>query len=123
MHGRNWFRERRQLSAAGGTFDEVKFGPIRENRHYHVTRWGVEDETTAPSGSIRTYVEGHGYNHLLNEQQSPAVDTLYWDTNQTFLSMGEALVARFNGAAALDSLNLYVEGWWIDLDALEVSSA
>ena len=113
---RNYFRLRRTLSAVGGTFDDVEFGPILEGRFYHITRLAVEDETSAPSTDIRCYVGGHGYQHWLNEQNSPAAGVLYWDTDGTFLTMLESLVARFTGATASDVLKLYVEGWWVQLD-------
>lgn len=95
-----------------GDNDEVKFGPIEHDRLYVITRFAVEDETSAPSGDIRCYVEGHGYEHWLNEENSPAAGVLYWDTDGTFLVMGEFLVARFTGATANDVLELYVEGYW-----------
>lgn len=113
---RNYFRDRRSLAAVGGTYDEVEYGPIRENRRYHVTRLGVEDETSAPSTDIRVYVKGHGYDHWILEQNSPAAGVLYWDTDGTFLTMGESLVARFTGATAADVLQLYIEGWWEELE-------
>lgn len=114
MPHRNYFRAQRQAVAVGGTYDEVKFGPILEDRHYHITRFAAEDETSAPSGDIRVYVDGHGDQNWLTEQDSPAAATLYWDTDETFLTQGESLVARFTGATAGDRLALYVEGWWVE---------
>lgn len=112
---RKYFRGRRSLVAVTATYNEVVYGPILENRRYHITRFGVEDETSAPTGDIRVCVKGHGYNHWLSEQDSPAAATLYWDTDGTFLTMGESLVARFTGAQASDVLQLYLEGWWEEL--------
>jgi len=106
------FRTRRTKKAVGGTYDEVEFGPILEDRLYHITRYAVEDETSEPTGDIRCYVKGHGHNHWLVEEDSPTATTLYWDPFPTSLVMGESLVARITGATANDVLNLYVEGWW-----------
>ena len=116
MSGRHYFRDRRSLVAADATYNEVAYGPILENRRYHITRLAVEDETTGPDTDIRVYVKGHGYTHWLLEQDSPAAATLYWDTDGTFLVMGESLVARFTGADASDVLQMYVEGWWEELE-------
>lgn len=116
MGERHYFRARRTLPAVGGTYDDVEFGPIEEDRLYHITRFGVEDKTTAPDTDIRCYVKGHGYEHWLNEENAPVAGVLYWDTDGTFLVMGESLVARFTGADPADVLELYVEGWWEELD-------
>ena len=114
MPHRHWFRQR-IVAAAGSTgTDDLTFGPVQHDRHYHLTRFAVEDETTAPSTDIRVFVTGPGYNHLLLEQNSPAAAPLYWDDQGTFLSQGESLVARFVGATAADRLVLYLEGWWVE---------
>lgn len=115
MDQRHPFRERRTVKAAGDTYDEVEFGPILENRLYEITRFAVEDETTAPTGDIRVYVKGHAYNHPLVEEDYPVAATLYWETDPVIITMGESLVARFTGATASDVLQLYVEGWWQEL--------
>ena len=114
MPGQHPFRQRVQKAAAGGTFDEVRFGPILENRLYVIWRVAVEDETSAPTGDIRAYVDGHGYTHWELEQESPAAATLYWENDRFYLAQGESLVARFTGATAGDVLSLYVEGWWME---------
>ncbi len=116
MPHRNYFRDRRFLVAVGGTYDDVEYAPPPEVGICHVTRLGVEDETNAPSTDIRVYVKGHGYEHWLMEENSPAAGVLYWDAEETFLMTGEALVARFTGATASDVLRLYVEGWWEELE-------
>lgn len=113
---RHYFRDRRSLVAVGGTYDDVEYAPPPEVGPCHVTRLGVEDETTAPDTDIRVYVKGHGYEHWLLEQDSPAAATLYWDEDGTFLMAGESLVARFTGADPNDVLRLYVEGWWEELE-------
>lgn len=113
---RKYFRDRRSLVAVDATYNEVVYGPILENRRYHITRFAVEAETSAPDTDIRVYVKGHGYEHWLSEQDSPAAATLYWDVDETFLVMGESLVARFTGADADDILQMYVEGWWEELE-------
>jgi len=113
MPHRHHFRERRRAAAAGGTYDEVEFGPILEDRLYALRRVAAEDETTTLTGALRLYVKGHGYEHWLAEQKSPQLGTLYWLPKVTYLRMGESLVARFTGATASDVLQLYLEGvWW-----------
>ena len=116
MGPRHYFRDRRTKLAGTGSYTDVVFGPVQPGRRYHIGRFAVEAETTAPTGDIRVFADGHGYPHYLLEQDLPAVDTLYWENEPTFLTEGESLTARFTGAAANDVLQLYVEGWWVELD-------
>lgn len=109
---RNYFRARRVLVATGGTFDELEFAPTPDAEIYHIMRFAVEDETSSPSGDIRVYVKGHGYEHWIMDQESPSAGVLYWERWPTFLFSGESLVARFNGATASDRLVMYLEGWY-----------
>ena len=112
MLKRNYFRDRRIKVATGGTFDEVIWRPEPRAEVFHVMRFAVEDETSSPSGDIRVYVGGHGYNHQIMDQESPAAGALYWERWPTFLTDGESLVARFYGATTGDRLVMYFEGWF-----------
>ena len=110
---RRWFRARRQLVAAGGTYDEVVYGPLLEKDYIQFTRICVEEKTNAPT-SIRVYVGGHGYEHWVGEEKTVAAGTLYWIDWPTYLVPGEQLVARFYGATAGNVLELLLEGWIYD---------
>jgi len=114
VNGRHYFRQRVTKLAGSGAYTDVVFGPVLHDRFYQITRFAVEDETTAPSTDIRVFVDGHGFNHYLLEQDSPAAATLYWESDPTFLTQGESLVARFTGPTLNDVLQLYVEGWWVE---------
>lgn len=120
MPRREYFREHVTTVAAGGTYDDVEFRPSRVVDIYHIMRFAVEDETSAPSGDIRVGVLGHGYFHQIMDQESPAAAALYFDRWPTFLRQGESFVARFYGATAGDVLQLYLEGWtWTAAPARE----
>lgn len=108
---RKWFRARRKATAAGGTYDEVEYSPLLDREFLQITRIAVEDETSDPSGQIRIYVAGHGYEHWIGGEASPGSATLYWVTWPTYLVAGEKVVARFYGATASDNLVMYLEGW------------
>jgi len=116
MGRRQYFRQRLFTIAGGGTFDEVIFDPRRESSVYHVTRFAVEDETSAPLTDIRVYVGGRGTQHWLVEENSPAAGVLYWDSDGVVLTEPDTLVARFTGATVNDVLRLYVEGWIEDVE-------
>lgn len=112
MSHRNWFRTRRSKESAGGSYDDVSFGPVEPGRHYTIQRYAVEDENSALTGDIRVFVAGHGYNHYLVEKDTPAAAELVWENEPTHLFEGETLTARFTGATSGDDLHLYLEGWW-----------
>ena len=112
MLKRNYFRTSRAFVALGGSFDEVEFRPEPRAEVFHIMRFAVEDEDSSPSGDLRVYVAGHGYNHQIMDQESPAAGQLYWERWPTFLTDGESLVARFNGATVGDRLVMYLEGWF-----------
>ena len=66
---RMWFRDRRQLNAVGGTYDELVYTPLLEKDYIQFTRIGVEDESNTCT-KIRVYVRGHGYDHPVAEETS-----------------------------------------------------
>ena len=110
---RCWFRDRRQLNAVGGTYDELVFNPLLEKDYIQFTRIGVEDESNTCT-KIRVYVRGHGYDHPVAEETSITAGVLYWVDWPTYLVPGEELVVRFIGATAADKLAMYFEGWIYD---------
>ncbi len=116
MSHANWFRTRRSTEAVGGTYDDVRFRAEGNDRHYLITRLAVIDEDHAPGTDIRVHIEGHGYNHLVHEQNTPGANTLYVVPDPIRLLPGETLVARFTGATLADNLELYIEGWWAEED-------
>jgi len=105
-----WFRRRCDEIAVGDTYDDVEYVPLLEREFLQVARIAVEEEGTAPT-EIRLFITGHGYDHPVAEETSPAADTLYWVRWPTYLVAGEKLVARFYGATADDKLVMYLEGW------------
>ena len=118
---RKLFRERVQLNAVGGTYDELRYRPRQDDRITTVRRVAVEDETTTPTGSLRLYVDGHAYTHWLDEVPAPAVDRLYLFDDPIELLPGEDLVARITGCTAADALAMYISGWWEPINPEELA--
>lgn len=112
--GRYFLRTTIKGVSAGGAHDDVTFECPAEHAYAEITRWAVEDETSAPT-SIRVMVTGHGQDYMLREQHAGAAATLYPDPDGTTIGDREKLVARFFGATNLDVLKLYVEGWIVPL--------
>jgi len=111
----NVLRWRLSKVSAGGDYDDLKFGPIKAGEIYQVNRLAVENESNAFT-EIRLFVDGRGYNHYLEESNSPAKATLFWITEPFFLFEGETLVVRCTGCTNLDKLFAYLEGVYIIFD-------
>lgn len=111
---RNYFRQRVSKRSAAATYDELKFGAVAAGRTYVIQRLAVEDEDSAPTGDIRIYVDGHGYNHYELEQDSPQAATLYWSERDIVLTESETLVARITGCTSGDNLHMYLAGYWYE---------
>lgn len=111
MPKKNWFRWR-GVKVAAATTEEIAFPRVEPGRHYHITRFSVENETSA-STDVRVLVRGHGWDHPEVEKDSPAAATVYYENEPTHLSEGEELLAKWTGATVSDRLVFYVEGWWV----------
>ena len=110
---RNYFREPRQATGSGGASDDVTFGPVEPGRVYTIDELAIEDKTTTVTTEARVLISGHGYDHPVLEQATPAAGTLYWLEGRTLhLFEGETLVARFVGATSGDVLQMYLAGYW-----------
>lgn len=89
----------------------VKSDYVKIGKRYCFQRVTFEDKTSAFT-SLRVYVEGHGYEHYLAEQKSPAAATLYWLKDPIYLIPGERLVAKFTGTTTGDVLEMCITGYW-----------
>jgi len=94
-----------------GVVVELKSRPIKIGKRYCFQRVTFEDKTSAFT-SLRVYVEGHGYEHYLAEQKSPAAATLYWLKDPVYLIPGERLVGKFTGTTTGDVLEMCITGYW-----------
>lgn len=84
--------------------------PVPEGQTWRIEQLSCENETSG-STDVRGYIAGHGYNHYLFEQDSPAAITLYWYNDDFFLAPGERLALRWTGATAGDKLRGYLTGY------------
>ena len=111
----NVFRRRLSAVSAGGTYDDLKFGPVKSGELYKIEQISVENETTAFT-KIRVFTNGHGYSHYRFEQASPAATTLYWSEEDIYLGEGDILVVRCTGCTNGDKLAAYLDGKYIVKD-------
>lgn len=102
-------RIRVALIAVGATSENLDTERVPRGELWHVTHMSFEDETTAFTEG-RISVEGHGYRHWLEEQDSPGAATLFWSNNDYWLGEGEFLRLQATGLTAADVVNFYVSG-------------
>lgn len=115
MGRENALRLRYRAVAADETLDYVKSERVKSHELWHIRSHSFENETGA-RGTARSYVESHGYEHWLWEQESPAAATLYWSEENMILSEGERLCVRQASCTSGDKLQLLINGYIEYLD-------
>lgn len=110
MAKKHALRLRYKALASDGTLDYVKSDKVKAGERWLIRSHSFENETGA-RGTIRGYIEGHGYNHWLWEQESPAAATLYWSEEDMILTEGERLCVRQASCTANDILQLLINGY------------
>jgi hypothetical protein len=97
-------------ASAGGTNEEITFGPVPSGHLWVINWFGLENETTAFT-SLRVYIGGLGQPHYLVEDVSLLADRLYWHEGPLYIGEGRTLVFRFVGTTASDVLRAYAHGF------------
>lgn len=95
--------------AAAGSND-VQSDPVPAGQLWCFQHVTVENETSAGT-DIRIMKAGRGGEFPLEEQDSPQAATLYWMTDDIYLTEGRRLLVRFTGCTLGDRLRVYGCGW------------
>jgi len=103
-------RIREVVKVTSATFDYVKSEIVPPGEIWCLQGYQFENETGA-RGTIRLYIEGHGYDHLLYMQASPGSATLYSVDDTIYLIPGERLTLRQASCTVGDILALYSQGY------------
>ncbi|MBA7705481.1 hypothetical protein ES703_114311 [subsurface metagenome] len=114
MERRRALRLRYRSVATGGDYDYLRSDPVPPDQIWYVRSHSFENETEA-RGTARGFIEGHGYDHWLWDQESPAAATLYWSEENLILSEGERLVVRQASCTSGDRIQLLINGELEDL--------
>ena len=97
------------LQSTGATNEDLETHRVPSGQRWVLHHVAAEDKTTACT-SLRLGIK-RGTTFLpMEEQKSPAADTLYSSQDPWYLEAGNILVARFNGTTSGDKLHLYVNG-------------
>lgn len=102
-------RLRFRAVAKGGDFDYVKSNRVPPGQIWHIRNHSFENET-GTRGEARAFVEGHGYNHWLWEEEVVTLATLYWSEENMVLTEGERLAVRQASCTSGDNLQLLING-------------
>ncbi len=105
-------RIREVAVATGGTYDYVKSAIVPPGEIWCLQGQAYENETHQ-GGKWRRYIEGHGYNHYLEENTPAAAAELVSTDKILYLLPGERLVISQATCSASDVLALYAHGYKI----------
>jgi len=105
------FAQTLRLTAAAGTND-VEMDPVRPGYIYCLQRVSIINETSAAT-KVRIIDAGDADELLLEEQNAPQADTVYWISEPIYVTEGNNLLVRWTGCTASDVLKVYVKGWYM----------
>lgn len=74
--------------------------------------WEIDTAITNGNTRVRLFIEGHGYNHYLEEQDNPTADTLYTYNEKVWLIPGERLAIEIDEGEADTVAKMYLTGYW-----------
>lgn len=74
--------------------------------------WEIDTALSGGNTRARLYIEGHGYKHVLEEQDAPVAGVLYTYDNDLWLTPGEALCLDLDQAQASTIAHMYITGYW-----------
>jgi hypothetical protein len=85
---------------------------VPQGQEWRIERLAYEGDTATSSGETRArvYIDGHGYNHYLHEQDGPTADALYVITEPFTLAAGERAALEWDEAQADTRLRMYLTG-------------
>jgi len=113
MAKRNAFRAHLHRKAAGSSADVLEYPeekPVSRGERHHVTLLAYRDQDNAPT-SVQIRVRKGSNDHYYYEQATPTANLIYtWD-DEVVLTEGERLQVYFNGATAVDDLEVWLQGW------------
>ncbi len=77
--------------------------------------WEIDKATSGGNTRARLYIEGHGYKHFIEEQDTPAADTLYTYSEPLYLFEGERLALEIDEAQNATKVQLFGTGYWFSI--------
>ena len=104
--------ERVTKTSAGGTNEDLEFGPVPTGKVWVIRRLALEDETTDCT-SARVLLDRGGVEIYLEEETTVTAATLYWMDNPSPVPENTKVIVRFTGSTSGDLLRAYLTGYQI----------
>lgn len=73
--------------------------------------WEINKTTSSGNTRVRLFIDGHGYNHYLEEQGTPTADTLYTYDIPVWLIPGERLAIEIDQGQADTTAEMHLTGY------------
>lgn len=105
-------RQEKYFSSAGlVTLKADQVPPGRSHCIQHVS-WEISKALGGGNLRARLYIEGHGYKHLLREQNTPQANISYTFRKDIWLMPGEELALDLDQVAAATTAKMHLTGYW-----------
>ena len=111
------FRPHIRKIAAGDATDILRYperDPVPSNQRHHITLLSFEDETSNCT-EVQISAGRLDVQRRIAEQIAPAAGRTYFFNDEIVLTDGERLQVYFSGATALDVLDLWLQGYWVEV--------
>jgi len=104
---------------AAGDASDILFYPevgyVSSKQRYHITLLSFEDEGSDCT-EVQILAGPSGLQRRIAEQIAPVAGRTYWWTEEIVLVESEQLQLYFSGATASDVLNLWLQGYWVEVE-------
>ena len=109
-------RAKEEFSTAGlQTLKSERVDPEKIYRVEQVT-WEIDKTTSGGNTRVRLFIDGHGYNHYLEEQDGPTANQLYTYSEPFSLIPGESLAIEIDQGQADTTAEMHLTGYWTELE-------
>lgn len=116
MARKSALRERAKKTTGSAGLVSVYTELVKPGKIYCVQQlaWTVDKTMSGGNTRVRLYIDGHGYNHLLEEQDAPVADTIYSYSEPVWLVPGERLGLELDQAQATTTVEIILTGYWTE---------
>jgi len=88
--------------------------PVPVDKIYCIQQvaWEIDTATSGGNTRVRLFIDGHGYNHYIQEQDGPSTNTLYTYSIPLWLVPGEMLAIEIDYAGTNTVAKMWLTGYW-----------
>jgi len=114
---KNALRLRARQLFASAALQTLYSDYVEQGKIYCVQQvaWEIDLATSGGNTRVRLYIDGHGYKHLIEEQDAPTASELYTYNDPIWLIPGERLAIDIDQAQASTTAEMCLTGYWTEL--------